>query len=778
MKFVKYLIIGVFLLLVLAVGGLFVAANVIDLNNYKENIQQLARDQTGRELDIAGDIGVSFFPWVGLSLGELSMANAEQFGQADFVSIDGADVKVKLLPLLKREVEVKTVTLSGLSVDLQRAADGTTNWQDLLAAAGSGAEPNSDSQTSPEQSGGQSGGQSGEQSTEQQTGPSLASIAVSGIEISDANIRWRDAQSGSDARLSGFNLTTGALAPGQPFDFSTDFSVQSDSAGVSAEIVGGGGITFDLEQQRYQLRQLQLSADAAGQSLPNGAMSVSLSSNVDADLAAGTVNAGDLILKALGVTLAGDVAVNGLNSEPSVVAAVSSETFNPTELMVALGIEPPLTADANVLKSGKLSAQLQASAAAASLTGLTIAIDDTTLKGSASLPDLSRELPALRFDLALDRIDLDRYLPPARDAEDGADTAATGNTPQSDPNEALPLPLELIRQLDIDGTFKVAQIKVANLSASDVSLPVQAKQGVVAANGIAAALYQGGMQAGFALDASTDSPAFKVDYQLNGVEAAPLLQDLLQDDPPISGQANLQSSFNTSGPTVTALISALAGRFNADFNNGSLNGINIGYQLRRAKSLLSASDQPVEAAQVKTDFSALHLGAVIRDGVLFSDDLDIRSPGLRIGGDGRVDLPQQMVDYTLRPKVVGSVEGQGGADLEDLKGLAINIPIRGSFEQLAANFTGMVLKAMRADFKNQAEDRARALAEAEADKLKAEARAKAEAAEQQAREKIEAEKARAEQKLAEELAKQEARAREKADELKEQARDKLRSFLK
>jgi AsmA protein len=760
MKILKWLIVGVVSLAALLLVAVVVALNFLDLNQYKDKIQEVAKQQTGRELAIPGDIGVSYFPWVGLTLGELAMGNPETFGDADFVRIGGAEVQVKLLPLLKKSVEVKTIKLSGLAVDLQRAADGTTNWQDLLAAA-----EETPSQTERQDSSAEPDASS----------PTLASLAVSGVEIADASIRWRDAQSGSDVTLAGFNLNTGAIAPGVPFNFSTDFALQSDSAGVSAKASGTGQVTLDLEQQRYQISQLQWQTDAQGEALPNGALSLAVGAAVLADLAAGQIDATALTLSALGIELNGDVTVSDVNSAPVVAANLRSEAFSPADVIAALGLAPVPTADETVLKRGQFSASLSANASAAELTDLQIGIDDTTLNGSVSLPDLSATLPPVRFDLNVDQIDLDRYLPAPQ--EDASPAASSSESVAQAPQE-IELPLELLRDLDIDGVFNVGEMKVAKLAISDIALPLVAKDAVIAADGIAASLYGGAMQGKLGLNASNTKPEFTMNYLLKAVQAAPLLRDLLQDDAPISGEANFAIDLQTAGSAVQDMKAALAGEISADFTDGSLNGINIGYQLRRARSFLAGGDEPVEEAVVKTDFSALHLGATIANGIINSDDLDIRSPGLRIGGAGTVDLPQEQVDYTLKAKVVGSVEGQGGAELDELKGLSVGIPIRGSFSELAADFTGTIFSAMRDDFKNQAADNARALAEAEAEKVKAEARAKAEAAEQQAREKLEAEKARAEEKLAAELAKQQEKAKALEDELKEKAREKIKDLLK
>jgi len=131
MKLLKWLVIGVVSLVVIVGIGLVVIVNSVDWNNYRETIQNQTAKHTGRELTIAGDLSPSFFPWTGISIGGVSLENAEGFEGDTFAKVESADVKVEVLPLLKREINVKSVELHGLNINLQRKADGTTNWDDL-----------------------------------------------------------------------------------------------------------------------------------------------------------------------------------------------------------------------------------------------------------------------------------------------------------------------------------------------------------------------------------------------------------------------------------------------------------------------------------------------------------------------------------------------------------------------------------------------------------------------------------------------------------------------
>ena len=134
-KFLKYFLIltlSLLLILIIAIAGLFI---FIDPNDYKNEITSKVQDATGRHLTISGDINFSLFPWLGLSLGETTLSNAEGFGNRPFASVNQVDIKVKLFPLLlQQQIEMQKVRLHGLQANLAKDKTGHNNWDDLTTA--------------------------------------------------------------------------------------------------------------------------------------------------------------------------------------------------------------------------------------------------------------------------------------------------------------------------------------------------------------------------------------------------------------------------------------------------------------------------------------------------------------------------------------------------------------------------------------------------------------------------------------------------------------------
>jgi len=114
---------------------------------------------------------------------------------------------------------------------------------------------------------------------------------------------------------------------------------------------------------------------------------------------------------------------------------------------------------------------------------------------------------------------------------------------------------------------------------------------------------------------------------------------------------------------------------NGDFaiSNGAVAGFNLGGALRE---LQEGNIPNIEASpSQKTDFSALTGSYVIADGVARNEDLKLAGPAVRATGSGTIDLPARSLDYTVKPTLVASAEGEGGE--QDLAGIEVPVHVTG-----------------------------------------------------------------------------------------------------
>ena len=125
------------LLIVLAVS----VTLMFDPNDYRDDIERITQEKTGRELKINGDIKLSVFPWLGIELGQTTFGNAQGFGSEPFARIDSVEASVKLMPLLfDKQIQIGTVGLNGMGLNLARNEQGVGNWEDLVEKLGEDAE--------------------------------------------------------------------------------------------------------------------------------------------------------------------------------------------------------------------------------------------------------------------------------------------------------------------------------------------------------------------------------------------------------------------------------------------------------------------------------------------------------------------------------------------------------------------------------------------------------------------------------------------------------------
>lgn len=310
-----------------------------------------------------------------------------------------------------------------------------------------------------------------------------------------------------------------------------------------------------------------------------------------------------------------------------------------------------------------------------------VKLDDSNIKGSLGLSRFAN--PIYAFDVDIDRLDADRYVtqPEGKKTE----TAA-----KSDPN--TPIDLSALRQLNANGELRVGWLKLANVKSTNVRIKLKSEGGIAELSPFSANLYDGAMNGMLKVDArSTPSIAFKQD--MKGITIGPLLMDAINNDM-LTGKGNLSVDVTTQGNTVGDFKKKLDGVAALNLANGAVKGIDIAGTLRGIKDKLNVvkGESTVQGDKAKqTDFSEMSATFNIKNGVAHNDDLSIKSPLFRITGNGQVDIANETISYLVKPTVVASLKGQGGAGIEELNGVTVPIKVSGTFAKpaYALDFAGL-----------------------------------------------------------------------------------------
>lgn len=213
MKVVKIFAVAAASIAALLVIAAVIVAWLFDPNDYKDYITAWLEEQTGRSWVIEDDLELGFFPWLAVETGGISIGNAPGFEQRPMATIDAVSARVRLVPLLKNEIDIGTVLVDGLELELARDAEGRGNWEDLIA------------------------GESAEEASEPgaAAGAGIESIDIEGLALRGARVVWRENADEPRYVVSELSLQTGSFSPAQPVDIELGFELLDIERQITAE---------------------------------------------------------------------------------------------------------------------------------------------------------------------------------------------------------------------------------------------------------------------------------------------------------------------------------------------------------------------------------------------------------------------------------------------------------------------------------------------------------------------------------------------------------------
>lgn len=660
-------LIALLVLTALAVSLLF------DPNDYKADIAQAVRDASGRAFSMDGDLSLDFFPWLAVEMGPSTLGNAEGFGEAPFLRFDSARLSIKLLPLVfGREIAVGTASLDGLRVNLAVNAAGLSNWDDLVArreqagsvpAAGPGRGPAADAGFG---------------------------LEVQRLSVRDAAFGYTDARAGRRYRVTEANLELRGIDGTAPAPLSGGFVFALEPYALGGRVDLAVALTADSATGIVRLDDLELDVRIAGATeapadLRLAAPAIALDTNAQ------TADLGALELSILGLALTADVEPFAYAESIEATAVLGVAAFSPRRLLRALGGELPATADPGALGRLRLDARARLDSTAIALEDIVLVMDDTTLRGRVAVPRAHGGV--FEFDLGGDGIDLSRYLAPA------------GEAVTEDQTPAAAMPTALLRAGNARGKLTLGRATLGAMLFEDMELGVNLADGRLRLYPMTARLFDGRYRGDVRVDAAGDTPLLSVDERLENVSLAPLGRALFGRDT-LSGRINAAFRLSGRGDDMAAVLRTLTGNLSFELKDGTLEGRDLWYELRRARALIRRETPPAPQLPARTRFSQLSASGTVVDGVFANDDLRAELPFLRLSGKGRLELVETTLDYTLKARFIEQPELMGdvsAAELDDFTKAVLPIRITGTLA--APDFSLDLAEAARARVKEEVTDR-------------------------------------------------------------------------
>jgi AsmA protein len=292
--------------------------------------------------------------------------------------------------------------------------------------------------------------------------------------------------------------------------------------------------------------------------------------------------------------------------------------------------------------------------------------------------DLSNQVPYVVASLAAKTVDIAALTGAAKLKSSGGDAVNnSGNDAGGDRSGGLGwsnTPIAFSPLKAINGKFSLAaeEIIYENVKVRPAKVQATLSGGKLDATVADFNLYGGAGKAAVALDATGKTPAQRVNVSLVNFDAYPLLRDATNFQS-IEGKGTIALDLSATGASQSAIVSGLGGNAKLEFVDGAIRGVNIAKMLRNLGTGIVEGWQGGEAE--KTDFASLGGTFKIAQGKATTDDLHLVGPLVRMKGAGTVDLPVKQLNFRVDPRLVASLEGQGGK--QDLTGLGVPVMISG-----------------------------------------------------------------------------------------------------
>lgn len=531
MKAVKWILICMVGFIVVVIGAMLVIPMFVDVQKYKPEIEKQVTQATGRPFTIGGELKLSLFPWVGLAFSDLRLGNPPGFKEKDLLTVKSFDVKVKLMPLFSRDIQVKRFVVEGLRVALEKNKAGKGNWEGL-----GGPSVKAPTGTSKEE----------KKEADKKTPGELhiKNLAVGEMAVRKGTLLWIDAASGERKEIRDLVLELKDVSFDRPIHLTLSANLDEYPIHVDGKVgplgkePGKGSIPLDAAVKAF--KELNLNV--------RGTVSDAL-------------------------------------EQPKFDLAVDLAPFSPRKLMSIMGQAFLVTtSDSNALTKVALTARVKGNPSSVALSDGAMDLDQSKITFSAAAKDFAK--PDVSLKMTIDQIDVDRYLPPPAEKKPAVDK------PIPPAPEKKKTDYRLLRKLVMDAEIRAGKVKVMGAQAQDVLVKIRGKDGLFYVDPFGFKAYQGSLTTKANLDVRADRPKTSVDLETSGVRVRPLLNDLMKKDF-LEGTTRAKLTLTMEGEDPDTIKRTLNGNGDLRFTDGAVIGIDLPGMVRNVKTAFGG-EKPAE----------------------------------------------------------------------------------------------------------------------------------------------------------------------------------------
>ncbi|MBB5186881.1 AsmA protein [Zhongshania antarctica] len=741
----KYTLIGLLSVVILAGSALAALVFLIDPNIFKGEIEKLAADQ-GLVLRLDGDLSWQVFPNIQIAVGEASLATpaSSDAASAEIVRFTQAQLAVALKPLLQKQLVIQGVKLSGLNANLMVDKNGVGNWSKI----------GNQTQTA--------------EATPSEKNSATQDLGIQKLQLDNSTVHYVNAQTGQDILLENLALSGENIQLNNtefPLRLSSEIHFKDAQQNLAADIelntklqindtldnfmVNDGDIRLSAEHSNTQAKlsaktRLKLTAtanmkDALVWSLSNldvqdTSLQYSAKDGTELRLKSldltGTLQPGgepgllrlqsELSYSApkqpaintqvtLASTLSIDSALNQINSTGTVfTTTIGDETIsikgdakatieplsyqasvllspaNFRKIANTLAISLPEMAEANSLSKVGVNATINGDDKLIAISGLNATLDTSTISGDISLPLGEGKLTKLALNI--DKINVDHYLPlPAKETAPANSKGKTSAPTPSPSSDEIALPRDMLNSLNIDANIGAGELIISQLPFKNLKLKLSAKQGITQLSPVSGLVYDSPFKIAAEIDTRATAAKFQFKADSKQLPIGKVLT-ALEISQELSGLSDVDLNLSTSGATISGLKKNLDGNIVLAAQQLRLNNMNIERAFCQLVNRLQQETFDPNNWPLYTDLKDTTTKIVITKGIAKIEQLNAGVTKLALRGDGKVDLTSDSFDVVLNTRLAQADQDAMVCKINNEKLLNRDIPIRckASFDSVGA----------------------------------------------------------------------------------------------
>lgn len=631
-KLIKWLLGLVAFFAVLLVLAIVLLPMFFDPNDHKPRIQEMAADSIGREVVLNGPIEWSVFPWVAINLNDVTVANEAGFTGDYLAKVEQVAVRVKLLPLLKKQIQIGQVELQQPHINLQITNSGKSNWQSIVERLGQDSSDPSSSSTTTD-------------------------LEIEGISISDGQLSYDDGASDLRIQMNDLSFESEAIKAGSntPMSLSAQIEVaaqelkgQLTSNWQAKGITDDSGMTMLIDALKFkgQVATVPLELSTSGQTT--------------LDLSQDSLMVEDLNLSYGAMSLNTSVQGKQITENMSLSGLFIIDEFSLADLLADMG--SPLNNQANNDFSGQMQWSLAGDRL--QLNNIDMKLDESVVKGQVDIKQLSTLKG--QFDLNINQLNLDQYLP-----NEDATPAAQNNVGTS--STALDMG-------QMNGEIKMGKLIAAGVNLSDITLKIRTQGKNLTIEPLQAGFYQGLIKTELRLQPDNRTEKLKLTHSMQDFQAGGLLTDLMGTDY-LTGLGQLNADVNIDEPFSDRPFKTANGTLSYKLTDGDIVGIDIFQIMQKSLSLLNKTEAAASNEELKTSFGLMEIQADVKQGILKTNALKLSSPYFDLNGEVEIDLDLQTIKGTIQPMLTNIPKGVLNQNFEQLLNVRIPVTLKGSLLQ-------------------------------------------------------------------------------------------------